>query len=60
MKQNFNDNWICYPKNEEDRAVRVTLPHDAMQSDPRSETSPGGEIRDGMRRGIMSMKKTSV
>ncbi len=43
MKQNFNDNWICYPKNEKERAAFVTLPHDAMQSDPRSETSPGGE-----------------
>ena len=42
MKQNFNRGWICYPKNNRNRAVEVELPHDAMQMDPRSETSPGG------------------
>ena len=42
MKHNFNAHWICYPKDGKDRAVEVELPHDAMQLDSRSETSPGG------------------
>ena len=42
MKQNFNNNWICYKTGEKEHAFAVTLPHDAMQLDGRSETSAGG------------------
>ena len=42
MKQSFNENWICYKTGEKEKAFAVTLPHDAMQLDERSETSAGG------------------
>ena len=42
MKQNFNRNWTCYKSGEKENAFAVTLPHDAMQLDARSETSAGG------------------
>ena len=44
MKQSFNENWVCYRTGEKEKAFAVTLPHDAMQLDERSETSAGGEI----------------
>lgn len=42
MKQSFNENWVCYRTGEKEKAFAVTLPHDAMQLDERSETSAGG------------------
>ena len=42
MKQNFNNNWLCYKTGDKEHAFAVTLPHDAMQLDERSETSAGG------------------
>ncbi len=42
MKLSFNENWICYKTGEKEDAFAVTLPHDAMQLDERSETSAGG------------------
>ena len=42
MKQSFNENWICYKTGDKENAFAVTLPHDAMQLDERSETSAGG------------------
>ena len=42
MKQSFNENWVCYRIGEKEKAFAVTLPHDAMQLDERSETSAGG------------------
>lgn len=42
MKQNFNNNWLCYKTGDREHAFAVTLPHDAMQLDERSETSAGG------------------
>ena len=42
MKLLFNENWICYKTGEKEDAFAVTLPHDAMQLDERSETSAGG------------------
>ena len=39
MKQSFNENWVCYRTGEKEKAFAVTLPHDAMQLDERSETS---------------------
>ena len=41
MKQSFNENWICYKTGDKENAFAVTLPHDAMQLDERSETSAG-------------------
>ena len=37
MKQSFNENWICYKTGDKENAFAVTLPHDAMQLDERSE-----------------------
>ena len=42
MKYNFNKGWICYKTGDREHAFKVTLPHDAMQLDARSETSAGG------------------
>lgn len=38
----FNDRWQCRRTGAEGSAFAVTLPHDAMLLDPKSETSPGG------------------
>lgn len=38
----FNDNWGVYAVGKEHQIKAVTLPHDAMQQDPKSSTSPGG------------------
>lgn len=42
MKIKFNDNWFCYRTGEQGTAFAVSLPHDAMQLDKRSETGAGG------------------
>ena len=42
MKYNFSKGWICYKTGDREHAFKVTLPHDAMQLDARSETSAGG------------------
>jgi len=39
----FNNNWKCYKTDDRERAVMVTLPHDAMFLDDRKEGCPGGE-----------------
>ena len=57
MKQSFNENWVCYRTGEKEKAFAVTLPHDAMQLDERSETSAGGVNIDGMRRRITLTRK---
>lgn len=41
-KIRFNHNWRCYPAGNESAAFQVTIPHDAMQRDRKSPTSPGG------------------
>ena len=46
----FNTGWTFRPLEEEGPALPVTLPHDAMLSEPRSETSAGG-INTGWYRG---------
>ncbi|MCD8018044.1 MAG: DUF4982 domain-containing protein [Clostridiales bacterium] len=38
----FNDNWKCWEKGREAKAMQVTIPHDAMLLDKRSADSPGG------------------
>ena len=45
MKQNFNNNWLCYKTGDREHAFAVTLPHDAIQ--------------DGMRRRTTLMRKPS-
>lgn len=57
MKYNFNEGWICYKTGDREHAFKVTLPHDAMQLDARSETSAGGTIPAGMRRRIIHTRK---
>lgn len=42
VKKAFNENWSCYETGKKGTAFAVTLPHDAMQLDGCSETSPGG------------------
>ncbi len=41
-KIGFNDNWKCYRTGEEEKSFPVTIPHDAMLLDEKSETSPAG------------------
>lgn len=40
-KIEFNDDWYCKCQNSDDVGVKVTLPHDAMITEPRSEKSLG-------------------
>ena len=40
-KIEFNHNWICRCLNHEDEGVSVTLPHDAMITETRSDQSKG-------------------
>lgn len=41
-KISFNDKWKCYRTGQEEKAFDVTLPHDAMLLDERSENSVAG------------------
>ena len=41
-KIDFNKNWTCKCLTRDEEPYSVTLPHDAMQLDERSETSAGG------------------
>ncbi len=38
----FNENWSCYRTGHEEEAFAVTVPHDAMLLDEKSENSPAG------------------
>ena len=40
-RQNWNSNWI-FSADGREGTVAVTLPHDAMQTETRTEESPGG------------------
>lgn len=40
-KIEFNHNWICKALDADDEGIQVTLPHDAMITEPRSEQSRG-------------------
>lgn len=42
MKLSFNEGWTCHHLDEAGRGMPVTLPHDAMLSEPRTAESPGG------------------
>ena len=41
-KSAFLENWKCYKRGEREKAFDVTLPHDAMLLDEKSENSPAG------------------
>ncbi|MGN0406183.1 MAG: glycoside hydrolase family 2 TIM barrel-domain containing protein [Bariatricus sp.] len=41
-KIDFNQGWLCFQTGKRKEAVAVTLPHDAMLWDTKSEDSPGG------------------
>ncbi|MDD3139955.1 MAG: glycoside hydrolase family 2 TIM barrel-domain containing protein [Lachnospiraceae bacterium] len=41
-KITFENDWICYEKGKKEQAIEVTIPHDAMLMDNKSENSPGG------------------
>ena len=41
-KISFNEGWKCYRTGEPEKAFDVTVPHDAMLLDERSETSASG------------------
>jgi beta-galactosidase len=43
QKIGFNENWLCYAAGHKEQATAVTLPHDAMLAEPRSQDSPGGK-----------------
>ena len=40
-KVDFNKGWMCKCLTREEAAYEVTLPHDAMRSEPRTEESTG-------------------
>lgn len=42
LKISFNEDWNCYRTGQKNAAFPVTLPHDAMQLDEKSENSPAG------------------
>lgn len=42
MKLSFNEGWTWRHIDEPDQGIPVTLPHDAMLSEPRTAESPGG------------------
>ena len=41
-KLDFNSGWTCRPMGREGEAIPVTLPHDAMRTEPRTPDAPGG------------------
>ncbi len=41
-KISFNNDWSCYRSGDREHAFPVTVPHDAMLLDEKSETSPAG------------------
>ena len=41
-KLDFNSGWTCRPMGREGEALAVTLPHDAMRTEPRTPDAPGG------------------
>lgn len=43
QKIEFNDNWFFYRDNCEKERVEVSIPHDAMLSEGRSNINPGGK-----------------
>ncbi len=43
QKSDFNEGWECWRKGDKDASFDVTIPHDAMLLDSRSEDSAGGE-----------------
>ncbi|HEY8423221.1 MAG TPA: glycoside hydrolase family 2 TIM barrel-domain containing protein [Clostridia bacterium] len=43
LKFDFNDNWLFYKKDQYETAKKVTLPHDAMIYEERTEDSLGGK-----------------
>ena len=43
LKINFNDNWSVYKKDQPETIKNVTLPHDAMIYEERSQDSLGGK-----------------
>ncbi|MDO4619924.1 MAG: glycoside hydrolase family 2 TIM barrel-domain containing protein [Lachnospiraceae bacterium] len=42
IKTAFNHDWSCYRTGDREHAFSVTIPHDAMLLDEKSETSPAG------------------
>ncbi len=42
QKISFNNNWHCFKTNKPETSIPVTIPHDAMLLDDRTETSAGG------------------
>ena len=38
----FNSGWTCRHLEEEGPGLPVSIPHDAMLAEPKSETAPGG------------------
>ena len=38
----FNSGWTCRHLDEEGPGLPVSIPHDAMLAEPKSETAPGG------------------
>ena len=41
QKIDFNKDWICRCLTRDEEAYPVTLPHDAMLSEPRTQESTG-------------------
>ena len=60
QKIDFNKDWICRCLTRDEAAYPVTLPHDAMLSEPRTQESTGEGILDGILVGITNIPRISL
>lgn len=54
----WNEEWICYPAKDCEKKLHVTLPHDAMLLDKKSDVSPGGVNTGWIEAGDYTYEKT--
>ena len=55
-KIDFNRNWTCRCLTRDEEPYSVTLPHDAMRSEPRTKEVSAREIPDGIWVAIMNIR----
>ena len=60
QKIDFNKDWMCRCLTRDEAAYPVTLPHDAMLSEPRIRRVPAREILDGILVGITNIPRISL
>ncbi|WP_243110222.1 hypothetical protein [Ruminococcus sp. AM42-11] len=60
QKIDFNKDWICRCLTRDEEAYPVTLPHDAMLSEPRTQESTGEGNMDGILVEITNIPRISL